>query len=1589
MEYRAAGANLVQRVTLYPGAHTENIRFAVDGPGFDFQDTRLVRGSSSMGGGSPFVQQGQVIALPHVPGVLHDTIVLETEFRTFFGGNGFNYDQVRFVHPMPDGAILFGGQGKAPEAANPQFIPPQDGTCGSYKTPQLEYDERLNFLAELTCDGRALRFCTNLYIGGGGGYYWGLGSMQVERDDTTGYLLLNNQYYSLKHYEYYTPGCLLPERPPLIDTAEYWASCCVPRETWLGRISRDGILSVGTYIGRMAGLKVLRAHDRSVLLAGVRGYWPDAYPPFRHYTRAYAIEHPGVLLKLNERCDSVLLGVNLSFFGDTVRVLSIAELSDGSVALVGTTRGDPLTSNAWQSARGGMRDVFLARLGADLETVLWSTFIGGDGDEYLGGWGRWECLYPNATGSQTYDHFCDEVMGRGITGSGMNHCLAVDADDGIWLTGTTLSSAFIEMPGMQARATRGSMDMFLARFDRYGQPTMIRTFGGEQPGNVDTKWFNSYSTNEDSEWALNLELLPCGHCIVYGMTWTKDFPLHNPLRRDPWALLPERWTVNTFSVYDRQGTLHFSSLYPEYFSSEFWYFPTGHLHIGLAGRFWNSGIDHSGMPGYVDYPRSENGYPDWGLMPTYNAFQPATSRRDWPDAMLARQYLPLCGEDAIACSFSVPDTIRYDSTRAYLSHEFIPLEVTITNPAPALAVFDLQAELRLPPGIVVQPKTTPLRQDVAPMLAPGDTARASWLLRVLPGYIADTLLPITVVTQYRWADRQESCLSSYGGCRAEIVYLRRDSREPELTCDLAAPAQIGIDAGGTGYTQDTVSVRLTLRNIGQDAVLPGEARLHVTIDGLPGTQGVRLLPVGAGQPEDGVCALPRLQPGEQVSADWLLCYDRRGHARDVLLEAEVYDAIGRLPVTCSARVRIPALPALRCDLTAPERLTAGAGGAFAAVPVELRLGNIADTLVRRAEGEMDLTGAPHLSLDAGEEAVHYLGPIAAGASRTSLWTLRVWPQPVDSSRETVTVWYRYQEDTTRRACTAEVLLVPTIGATRCEITSPDTLAADDSLLVPMRFDLAYVLENIGNTALEIDRHELRIPPDAGLLSTDPMTAPGGRLNPTERATHAWRIRALALAEARRVDLTVLALDAKDSVLSTCVHGITVPGIDGLRCTLTAADTVRFERTPLGYTPSPLPVAWALRNVLDEAQTNIEAVIDPAQAPRFVLAPYERADRTIAVIDSHAIANSGWSLIPLPAPRAEEQDIVVRYRSDQMSAWKECRTTIHIEAWPGIAELRCATGGHDSLFADAAYEIIVPEPFQVSYTATNSGTVTLTGCAAEIVLPEGFALAGSDSVQQFGTLVPGTLAPNESATRWWTVTTTDQLQDFGAKDITWVWTSDQQGSGSGCTHVVQVIPDPSSGITLTPLRLYFEAELDGPLPAAQAVKLWTGGGLAMPWTAQSDTWYIDLAPVAGDHAADISVQPNTTMLNKGLHASTITLAGAAPNLPRRIAVDYMITSLTGISEQPAARTLTLGAVYPHPIPLDGEARLLLRSVTETPVRITLHDLLGRERALLRDDIISETDILILRPAALGLAPGSYLLRALTPAGMSSRMVTVVR
>jgi hypothetical protein len=716
---------------------------------------------------------------------------------------------------------------------------------------------------------------------------------------------------------------------------------------------------------------------------------------------------------------------------------------------------------------------------------------------------------------------------------------------------------------------------------------------------------------------------------------------------------------------------------------------------------------------------------------------------------------------------------------------------------------------------------------------------------------------------------------------------------------------------------------------------------------------------------------------------------RFAFARTIRVEAEALDRYGLAISHCEAETKLPDAHEIPCTVTGPDRFVWNVASSTS-TPEEgayvLLLENPLDTTRRDMRAWLDLSASPHLAPASGDSLARDPFFIIPNFRRALSWRLRVGVLPIVNSYDTLR--FMYECDGLLQSCTQIVEITVIDEKISCSLNLPSILTSAE---VESRstINLDYTLSNVGTVPVDVHRLELALSPaNAGLSALDPTTLTGMQLAAGGSLPWKLRLRAAILRAARNANCTVTAFgnDAGggDTVLSVCSASIAIEGVDGLRCAITATDSVRFERDSLRYNPDPVPVRLDLSNILDTGETAIEAGIDLANAPRFELAAGESALKTLARIDSHATAMFTWLLTPRSGSADETQDLRIRYRGIEQDVWKECNSTIIIEAWPNIADVRCATGGHDSLHADAGYEDIVPKPFEVSYTATNSGTVTLTNCEAAIILPAGFALAGSDSIQSYGMLAPG-----ETAKRWWTLTTTGQLSAFGPYQFNWQWRSDEQGPVTGCAHTVHLVPDASGVIVFTPLHLYFEAEMGGTLSAAQNIELWTGGGLSMPWTAQSNTWYIDLNPVAGDHAATIAVRPNTTILNKGMHSSMIELAGSAWNLPKAIDVQYLITSLTGTAVTPAPSSISLGPVYPHPIPMQGEARVIITSPSGSSARITLHDLLGRQRALLYEGVIADSEVLILRPPNLGLEPGIYLLRLLSPDGMRSRMVTVVR
>jgi hypothetical protein len=949
----------------------------------------------------------------------------------------------------------------------------------------------------------------------------------------------------------------------------------------------------------------------------------------------------------------------------------------------------------------------------------------------------------------------------------------------------------------------------------------------------------------------------------------------------------------------------------------------------------------------------------------------------------------------VGCEIAAPDTIHIERRRGYFRPTEFTVGYTVTNYSAAKSARIDHALIELPRGMQLA-SGTPLQQMSPAELAPGKSAFCSWQVRITdPGLLTDHGLSDTALIRCRvfYVDPESGQTWPMGEelCEKDIMVDVYDEPDPNLVCTVAGPDSLYWRGSGyspfPGGSPGPVAYHVTLTNLEKDTIditaFVVRAREHGRIVGNPRFPGVRLA------------------PGATHAFDVLVIVDPVLVSRTIRIEIDALD-IYDVPISsCAAETHVPGVRDLPCAVSGPTvvRWYPKTGTAYPGITtLTLRLDNPLDTLRHDVRAWVDTTTASHLRIAPGDSASRLPVNIAAGSTYDPYWRFVLAHPPASSTRDTLR--FRYETDGMQYFCehVIEIDVILIEMSVICDLVGTDSLSIIE-IQSRAQAQLHYTLTNTGTVTVDVDRYELAITPavgssEAGLVSLDPLTRPGGSIDPGSDMTLDWNLLAMILRESRTAECTVTAYDANDSALAVCTHEIFLEGLDGLICTLSSEDSVRFTRAELRYDPEEVTADFTLENLLDTEETNIVAVIDLTQAPRFVLAPSESASKTIAVIDSHSTANLTWRLIPQPAPQAESQEVVVRYKSEQMNEWQECRATVFIEAWPEETSVSCATGGHDSLYADSHEERFIPDPLHVSYTVTNTGTVALSACEASIILPPEFALAGSDSIQSFtapayanepgGPVPEGTILPNASCTRWWKITPTQALADSDPKLIRWQWKSGEQGAESGCERTIHIVPGNPPGIVLTPLHLRFEAERGGPLPAEQQVQLWTGGGLAMPWTAQPSAWWLDAQPVSGSGSAQISVQPSSTMLDLGAHGEQLLLAATPEN--RRVAVTYVIRKSTGIEESPTPGALTLDA-WPQPVPSGTRLHMRIGGEEGARCRLTLHDLLGRERM---SHAVESGRSVSLDLGVAQLTAGVYLLRAVSDNGTQAvRMISVVR
>ena len=249
------------------------------------------------------------------------------------------------------------------------------------------------------------------------------------------------------------------------------------------------------------------------------------------------------VLKLNAAGNTLLFSTYLG--GSTYDMGTAIAVDATGHAYVGgdTQSADFPTIGAFQAAIGGGFDAFVTKLNSN-GTYVFSTFLGGVGNEHVGGiavdssgaayvaGGTFSTNFPLAGAIQTTNHggqdaFVAKLNASGATlaystylgGSGaatpeQANGIAVDAAGNAYLAGVTNSADFPVTAGAFQVNFEGVSDAFV---------TKINTAG--------TAWvYSTYLGGTDLDWASGIGIDSAGNAYAAGYTSSGDFPQSNPVQ---------------------------------------------------------------------------------------------------------------------------------------------------------------------------------------------------------------------------------------------------------------------------------------------------------------------------------------------------------------------------------------------------------------------------------------------------------------------------------------------------------------------------------------------------------------------------------------------------------------------------------------------------------------------------------------------------------------------------------------------------------------------------------------------------------------------------------------------------------------------------------------------------------------------------------------------------------------------------------------------------------------------------------------------------------------------------------------------------
>jgi hypothetical protein len=327
----------------------------------------------------------------------------------------------------------------------------------------------------------------------------------------------------------------------------FQTSIAGPQDAFITKLNTSGsALVYSTYLGGMDNFDVGNAI--AVDPAGsayVTGYTTSASFP----TTAGAFqtsgagngEYDGFVTKLDPVGSALVYSTYLAGIYTDIGD-GIAVDSAGNAYVVGyTTSPDfPTTAGAFQTSYAGNGDTFVSKLDASGSALVYSTYLGGSGeDANVGGGSR---IVVDSTGNAyvtgttlstdfptTAGAFQSTSLGLpdsfvakvSVTGSGLTYCtylggssseygfgIAVDSAASAYVTGFTYSTDFPITPGAFQTALAGGVNGFVAKVDPVGSSLI----------------YASYLGGSGFAGTTAIALDPTGNAYVTGYTYSSDFP---------------------------------------------------------------------------------------------------------------------------------------------------------------------------------------------------------------------------------------------------------------------------------------------------------------------------------------------------------------------------------------------------------------------------------------------------------------------------------------------------------------------------------------------------------------------------------------------------------------------------------------------------------------------------------------------------------------------------------------------------------------------------------------------------------------------------------------------------------------------------------------------------------------------------------------------------------------------------------------------------------------------------------------------------------------------------------------------------------